>query len=65
MKCLQTMFRCIRLISGKSALSLHCHQTSGVNNTTGEADLCEVVISLRNPWDYIDYSDNQNVNLIS
>ncbi len=45
------MLRSIRLISGKAALSHHCHQTSGVNNTTGEADSCKVVISLRNPWD--------------
>jgi len=49
-KCLQTMLRCIRLISRKAALSHHCHQTSGVNNTPGEADSCKVVISLRNPW---------------
>jgi hypothetical protein len=44
------MLRCIRLISRKAALSPHCHQTSGVNNTPGEADSCKVVISLRNPW---------------
>jgi len=49
-KWLQIMFRCIRHISGKAAHAHHCHQTSGVNNTTGEADSCEVVISLRNPW---------------
>ncbi len=49
-KCLQTMLRCIRLISRKAALSHHCHQTSGVNNTPGEADSGKVVISLRNPW---------------
>jgi hypothetical protein len=49
-KWLQTMLRCIRLISGKAALSHYCHQTSGVNHTPGEADSCKVVISLRNPW---------------
>jgi hypothetical protein len=49
-KWLQIMFRCIRLISGKAALSHHCSQTGGVNNTPAEADSCKVVISLRNPW---------------
>ena len=49
-KWLQTMLRCIRLISGKAALSHYCHQTSGVNHIPGEADSCKVVISLRNPW---------------
>src|SRR5215467_14888225 len=46
-KWLQTMLRCIRLISGKAALSHYCHQTSGVNHIPGEADSCKVVISLR------------------
>jgi len=49
-KCLQTMFRCIRHISGKATLFHHYYQTSGVDHTAGEADSCEVVISLRNPW---------------
>jgi hypothetical protein len=50
-KCIQTMLRCIRLICRKAALSPHCHQSSGVNNTAGSADSCKAVISLRNPWE--------------
>ncbi len=49
-KYFQIKLHCIRLISGKTVPSPHCHQISGVHNLAGEADSGKAVIS-HNPWE--------------